>query len=255
MMKVPDFAQWWSSDSANECRDRCLNSCSCIAYVYDVGIGCMSWNGTLIDIQRFSSGGMDLYIRLADSELEQKKDVKLIILITTVIVGTIIFCICTLFIRRWIVAKGKAWKEKSEEMLFGRRKTSTTEVKLQELPLFKFEELATATKNFDLPNQLRQGGYGPVYRGTLQNGREIVVKRLSSASGQGLEEFMNEVFVISKLQHRNLVRLLGCCVEQEEKILVYEFMPNKSLDTYLFDPIRKEFIDWRKRFNIIEGIS
>ncbi|GLT45637.1 hypothetical protein SLA2020_194560 [Shorea laevis] len=225
MMKVPDFAQQ-SSHTEDECRNWCLSSCSCIAYAYDISIGCMSWNGTLIDIQKFSSAGMDLYIRLAYSELEQKKDVKLIIIITTVIVGTIIFCICTLFIRKWIVAKGKAWKEKSEEMLFGRRKTSTTE-----------------------------GGYGPVYKGTLQNGQEIAVKRLSNASGQGLEEFMTEVFVISKLQHRNLVRLLGCCVEQEEKILVYEFMPNKSLDTYLFDPIRKEFLDWRKRFNIIEGIS
>ncbi|GLT45638.1 hypothetical protein SLA2020_194570 [Shorea laevis] len=254
MMKVPDFAQR-SSNTEDNCKDWCLNNCSCIAYAYDVGIGCMSWNGTLIDIQKFSSGGMDLYVRMAYSELDGKKDVKLRIIITTVIIGTIIFCICTLFLRRWMVAKGKAWKEKSEEMLFDRRKTNTTEVKPQELPLFKFEELATATKNFSLANQLGQGGFGPVYRGTLQNGQEVAVKRLSSTSGQGLEEFMNEVFVISKLQHRNLVRLLGCCVEREEKILVYEFMPNKSLDTYLFDPFKIEFLNWRKRFNIIEGIS
>ncbi|XVE52860.1 hypothetical protein DITRI_Ditri02bG0158300 [Diplodiscus trichospermus] len=102
---------------------------------------------------------------------------------------------------------------------------------------------------------LGQGGFGPVYRGTLRDGKEIAVKRLSRGSGQGLEEFMNEVVVISKLQHRNLVRLLGCSIEEEEKMLVYEYMPNKSLDAFLFDPVKKEVLDWKKRFNVIEGIS
>ncbi|KAL5133917.1 G-type lectin S-receptor-like serine/threonine-protein kinase [Glycine soja] len=129
------------------------------------------------------------------------------------------------------------------------------QIKLEELPLFEFEMLATATNNFHLANMLGKGGFGPVYKGQLDNGQEIAVKRLSKASGQGLEEFMNEVVVISKLQHRNLVRLLGCCIERDEQMLVYEFMPNKSLDSFLFDPLQRKILDWKKRFNIIEGIA
>ncbi|PPD81874.1 hypothetical protein GOBAR_DD21202 [Gossypium barbadense] len=217
MMNVPAFPDR-SSIVNGECKDQCLKNCSCVAYAYDAGIGCMIWSGDLIDVKE-SSRGVDLYIRLPASELDKGKSSKVIV-ITTVIAGIVVITISALFLRcRMLKHKGE----------------NSIGVKLQQLPLFNFEELATATNNFNHAKMLGQGGFGPVYRGTLDDGKEIAVKRLSKASGQGLEEFMNEVVVISKLQYRNLVRLLGCCVEGEEKMLAYEYMPNKSLDALLFD--------------------
>ncbi|OVA11175.1 Protein kinase domain [Macleaya cordata] len=112
-----------------------------------------------------------------------------------------------------------------------------------------------ATNNFSDANKLGEGGFGAVYKGQLRDGQQIAVKRLSSNSGQGSQEFKNEVVLLHKLQHRNLVRLLGFCLESEEKILIYEYVPNRSLDKYLFDPIRKLLLDWEKRYKIIGGTA
>ncbi|KAK6917363.1 Serine-threonine/tyrosine-protein kinase, catalytic domain [Dillenia turbinata] len=129
------------------------------------------------------------------------------------------------------------------------------EDKSKDLPLVPLHIIRAATQEFSDENKLGQGGFGPVYKGTLMNGKEIAVKRLSKSSGQGLQEFKNEVMLIARLQHRNLVRLLGCCLEGDELLLIYEYMPNKSLDFFLFDSTRVAQLQWKLRLSIISGIA
>ncbi|KAL0012584.1 hypothetical protein SO802_007692, partial [Lithocarpus litseifolius] len=184
----------------------------------------------------------------------KERHLKVIIRISKII-GAIAILSTTYCFWRWTAKRREFASERKnksrESLLFD----YLDDVKLHDLPIFSLEEVATATNNFHVANMLGRGGFGPVYKGKLQDGQEIAVKRLSKSSGQGLEEFMNEVMVISKLQHRNLVRLLGCYSEGEEKMLIYEYMPNKSLDTYVFDPLNQKLLNWKKRFNIIEGIG
>ncbi|KAF8045029.1 hypothetical protein N665_5725s0002 [Sinapis alba] len=210
-IKPPEFYKFSSTLDAEDCYQSCLQNCSCLAFTYINGIGCLVWNHDLVDAVQFPVGGETLSIRLAHSEFAHiSKD---------------------------------AW---------------SNDLKPQDVPGLDFFEMNTiqiATNNFSPSNKLGQGGFGSVYKGKLQDGKEIAVKRLSSSSGQGKEEFMNEIVLISKLQHRNLVRVLGCCIEGEEKLLIYEFMVNKSLNTFIFDSRKKVEIDWPKRFDIVQGIA
>ncbi|KAM7506202.1 hypothetical protein LguiB_005106 [Lonicera macranthoides] len=120
---------------------------------------------------------------------------------------------------------------------------------------YDFGTIKTATDNFSEANKLGQGGFGAVYKGRLQNGLDIAVKRLSMNSGQGELEFKNEVLLVAKLQHRNLVRLLGFCLEGIERLVIYEFVPNASLDLFIFDPVNREDLDWDRRYKIIGGVA
>ncbi|GMY31622.1 G-type lectin S-receptor-like serine/threonine-protein kinase At4g03230 isoform X2, partial [Fagus crenata] len=123
------------------------------------------------------------------------------------------------------------------------------------MPLFSFTSVSAATDNFSDANKLGEGGFGPVYKGILLKGDVVAVKRLSRRSVQGWEELENEAKLIAKLQHNNLVRLLGCCIERDEKILVYEYMPNKSLDLFLFDLEKRKNLDWQMRIRVTEGVA
>ncbi|GMQ04223.1 hypothetical protein CsSME_00049714 [Camellia sinensis var. sinensis] len=116
--------------------------------------------------------------------------------------------------------------------------------------------IAAATNKFSNTNKIGEGGFGPVYKGQLSSGKDIAVKRLSTSSKQGVDEFKNEVILIAKLQHRNLVRLLGCCIHGEERMLVYEYMPNGSLDSFIFGVEKKsKSFTWSTRLDIIVGIA
>ncbi|GKV19313.1 hypothetical protein SLEP1_g29593 [Rubroshorea leprosula] len=125
----------------------------------------------------------------------------------------------------------------------------------QEFPSIQLDIVSVAKKHFSDANKLREGGFDPVYKGTLADGKEVAVKRLSRTSGQGLLEFKNEVMLIARLQHRNLVRLLGCCLEDNDKLLLYEYLPNRSLDVFLFDARVSMQLDWPRQFSIITGIA
>ncbi|GLU14118.1 hypothetical protein SLE2022_307060 [Rubroshorea leprosula] len=114
---------------------------------------------------------------------------------------------------------------------------------------FSYAELRAATDDFSPSNKLGEGGFGPVYKGKLSDGRLVAVKQLSVASHQGTSQFVTEIATISVVQHCNLVQLYGCCIEGNRRLLVYEYLENKSLDQALFG--KKELhLDWPTRFSI-----
>ncbi|OMO64993.1 S-locus glycoprotein [Corchorus olitorius] len=239
-MKLPESTTSYVDRNMNikDCEALCARNCSCTAFAYvDIrngGKGCVIWTGELIDMRQYSSGGgQDLFVRLAASDLGDGGNTTALIVGITVGAGVLLLGLIA-FVKEY------SSESKSEEL---------------ELPLFDFETLAAATDNFSDENKLGQGGFGSVYMGTLVEGQQIAVKRLSKNSGQGVEEFKNEVRLIARLQHRNLVRLVGCCVEMDEKMLIYEYMAHRSLDSVLFNKARSSMLTWQRRFNIICGIA
>ncbi|XP_013587281.1 PREDICTED: probable leucine-rich repeat receptor-like serine/threonine-protein kinase At3g14840 isoform X2 [Brassica oleracea var. oleracea] len=121
---------------------------------------------------------------------------------------------------------------------------------------FSLRQIKVATDNFDRANKIGEGGFGPVHKGTLNDGTVIAVKQLSSKSKQGNREFLNEIGMISALQHPHLVKLYGCCVEGDHLLLVYEYLENNSLARALFGPQETQIrLDWPNRQKICVGIA
>ncbi|XVF27764.1 hypothetical protein REPUB_Repub14bG0136900 [Reevesia pubescens] len=276
-VKVPDTSEAVVEMSLGlkQCKEKCLRNCACVAYASayaerEGGIGCLTWHRDLVDARTYTDAGQDLYIRVDADELArytkkgllQKKGVLAVLIVSAAVLLLIVVASLYCFVRR----QRRAKRRRSKNCYSITRSSSLFEDSIGEkeidesrrngdLPFFDLGTIAAATDNFSSDNKLGQGGFGSVYKGVLFNGKEIAVKRLSKYSGQGVKEFKNEIVLIAKLQHRNLVRMLGCCIEGEEKMLIYEYLPNKSLDSIIFDESKRSLLDWKKRLEIICGIA
>ncbi|KVI04991.1 G-type lectin S-receptor-like serine/threonine-protein kinase At4g27290 [Cynara cardunculus var. scolymus] len=262
-VKLPDTGRSWYNVSMTlaECEVACRRKCSCTAYTnLDIrkgGSGCLLWFEALMDIREYETG-QDLYVRVAASELKdymvynRRQGVLIIILpISLALLLLSALAYAHRIRKKTPLKKGQGNRESGLD-----KKNSSMQMEhLDDLPFFSLYKVAAATDNFSSSNKIGEGGFGPVYKGVLEDGREVAVKRLSETSQQGFDEFKNEAVCIAKLQHRNLVKLLGYCINDNEMMLIYEYMANKSLDSFLFDEGRSSMLDWPQRFRIIHGTA
>ncbi|XP_054778336.1 G-type lectin S-receptor-like serine/threonine-protein kinase At1g11410 [Prosopis cineraria] len=260
-VKVPDTSKARVNKSETMslkgCEEMCLRDCLCVAYTSADVVsqsGCLTWHADMEDIRTYQGQGQDLYVRVDASELGKYESKPYGSLgkkgmVTLVVVSTCLILLVIVF-AYWFVWNKKRVQSRHIEHVFAGHQNNDSD-----LPLFDLSDIIAATDNFSETNKLGQGGFGSVYKGLLNDEMTIAVKRLSKYSGQGIEEFKNEVSIIAKLQHRNLVKILGYCIHGEEKMLIYEYLPNKSLDSFLFDQAKKVLLDWTKRFDIICGVA
>ncbi|KAH0719339.1 hypothetical protein KY285_015370 [Solanum tuberosum] len=268
-VKLPVPSESMKGGNDQICEYICSSNCSCNAYAYSNSEECLLWYSDLIDLSRLpnNSSQVEFNIKLFERSNKGKKKLLLVALVVSITSASFVCGTCCYFLWRIkLKEKGILGRKKFREMLLSKSATNLSkpgtsskmgqEKKCSiELKFFELRELKAVTDNFSPDNKLGEGGFGPVFKGQLSDGQKIAVKRLSTQSQQGISEFKTEVLLIAKLQHRNLVRFLGCCEEDEEKMLIYEYMPNKSLDYFIFDESRKSLLDWRRRYEIIIGIA
>eukprot|EP01018_Ginkgo_biloba_P008803 Gb_08282 [translate_table: standard] len=242
--KIYGFAQCWKTLSKSLCRDCLLNAsakilaCSPSLEGRALNAGCYMHYSTL----PFSLNQTSELAPSADKNWSK----------LPIVLGTIIPSVLLVLLGVMLVL----WKKKIILHSIDREEPAEILKAMSNSELnFRYETLQSATRNFNPTNKLGEGGFGSVHKGTLPDGREIDVKRLFFDTRQGIHEFLNEVNLISRVQHKNLVKLLGCSAQGPERLLVYEYHPNKGLDQFIFDGKRNRMLNWRMRYNIIVEIA
>ncbi|XP_073133215.1 G-type lectin S-receptor-like serine/threonine-protein kinase At1g67520 [Henckelia pumila] len=256
LVATSDFVEN-SSLSFSDCREKCWNNCDCFGF-NGYESGCVYWTGKDLEFRQSLAGNEAQYyvIDPLSSDTGANKRRRRIIISIVVPIGLLFLGTALFLLLRF--RRGRKREEEVHELLTLEGYTDTYEdrgAKGHDLRLFTYASILAATDNFSFKNKLGEGGFGPVYKGVTPEGHHIAVKVLSRSSGQGLLEFKNELILISKLQHVNLVKLIGFSIHGNDKIIVYDYMPNKSLDCFLFDSSKRGLLDWLKRFTIIEGIA
>ncbi|XP_042035329.1 G-type lectin S-receptor-like serine/threonine-protein kinase At1g11330 [Salvia splendens] len=246
-----------ASLSLSDCRDACWkwSDCECAGYANYIGrdSGCSYWIGRDLEWVQNSAGSDEkIYVLQSPPKAKAKSYIGIILGVVSAVV-LLMLAVVVLIMRNRKVKR----EEELHELLTMEGYTGSYELDNNghQLKLFTYSSVISATDNFSSNNKLGEGGFGPVYKGRTGEGQDIAVKLLSRKSGQGLLEFKNELILISELQHVNLVKLVGFCIHKDDKMIIYDYMPNKSLDCFLFGPSGREQLDWEKRFNIIEGTA
>ncbi|XP_052178980.1 G-type lectin S-receptor-like serine/threonine-protein kinase At2g19130 [Diospyros lotus] len=242
--RFPGNSESLAAGTFDECQLACLRNCSCTAFAFDNG--CLIWNGALFNLQE-GYFGKDLYVRVAKSKLvvtginsraggKTKKKSAWIVL------GAVGFFFMIFFGGILMII----WRKRQTA-------TATTfEAAEDSLLVFKFRDIRDATKNFS--EKLGEGGFGSVFRGTLPNSSAAIAVKVLKTQRQEEKQFRAEVNTIGMIQHINLVHLRGFCVKGTQRLLVYNYMPNGSLESHLFKK-GSNVLDWKARYNIAIGTA
>ncbi|CAM8983012.1 unnamed protein product [Rhodiola kirilowii] len=243
---VYGMANCWKNMNSNSC-------VSCLNAAYVTALKCLpSTEGRVVNTGCFLH--YSNYKFANDVKVGTKKDA--ILVYASYILGAVAICLT-------VIGVGFCLGNTAYRHLLTQHKNPVPELdtdpSVQERTLqflqFRYSTLQLATENFNEAHKIGQGGFGEVFKGTLKDGREFAIKRLFMNGKSRSEDIFTEMDIISKAEHKNLVRFLGCCFTDSESFIVYEYLANRSLDRILFDTVKKKDLDWKKRLGIITGTA